>query len=132
MIYVSIFDYVDVNGLNIIRDWLDSIPVKAKAKITAILNALEQTDRTEWHHTKCTEVLKGDKDGLVSVKALSQRIQYRILGYDGPNRGEFTLLAPCIERSNRYEPRDIGTTAFRRMAEVNVNPRFRRVRHDFG
>jgi hypothetical protein len=126
------YDYVDVDGSNIIKAWLDVQPKKVKAKITDRLTQLEQIDRRDWHRTLYTETLKGDKDGLVAVKALFQRVQYRLLGYDGPNRGEFTLLAPCKERNNRYEPLNVGATAFERKEDVQTNPVDRRMRHDFG
>jgi hypothetical protein len=79
-----------------------------------------------------TEVLKGDKDGLIAVRAKYNRIQYRLLGYDGPHRGEFTLLACGTEKNNRYEPLDIGRKAFERREAVEGNPTARRRRHGFG
>jgi hypothetical protein len=126
------YDYVDVDGNNIIKAWLDVQPKKVKAKITDRLTQLEQIDRIDWHHTLYTETLKGDKDGLVSVKALFRGVQYRLLGYDGPNRGEFTLLAPCKERNDRYEPLNVGQIAFKRRDDVQTNPVDRRIRHVFG
>ena len=130
---VSLFyDYVEMDGVKIIKAWLDSLPLKTKAKVNARLGALEQLDRTEWHHTLWTEVLIGDKDGLIAVKVKYKRIQYRLLGYDGPARGEFTLLTICEERNNKYIPLDIATKTFERKTAVDANPIARRTRHDFG
>ncbi len=128
---VSLFDYVDINGINIIKAWLDQKEPKTKAKLKVRLNTLELMDRAEWGKLN-TEVLKGDKNGLVAVKVLFGKIQYRMLGYDGPNRGEFTILACGTEHNNRYIPLDIGPIAFRRMTAVEANPIARRTRHDFG
>ncbi len=125
-----IYDYVDVNSINIIKGWLDGLEPKAKAKVTTKLNVLEQMDRAEWGKLD-TEVLKGDKDGLVAVKLQYRRIQYRMLGYDGSNRGEFTLLACGEEHNNKYIPLDIGRKAFERIRDIEANPIARRVRHDF-
>ena len=128
---VSLFyDYVDINGVNIVKAWLDQLEPKARAKLITRLNALEQMNRLDWK-MPMTEVLKGDKDSLIAVRAKSQGVQYRLLGYDGPNRGEFTLLAWCTEQNNRYVPLDIGRTAFERKTAVDANPITRRVRHDF-
>ena len=124
-----IYDYVDVNGINIIRAWLDQ--KESKAKLNARLSILEQMDRAEWGKLN-TEVLKGDKDGLVAVRVQFRRIQYRMLGYDGSNRGEFTLLACGEEHNNKYIPLDIGRKAFDRIRDIEANPIARRVRHDFG
>lgn len=125
------YDYIDANGINIIKTELDSLELKVKAKINARLIALEQMNLAEWGKLN-TEVLKGDKDGLLAVRVESQRIQHRLLGYYGPQRGECTLLAYCTERGNKYTPLNIGEIAFRRRTETLINPNGRRVRHDFG
>ena len=130
---VSLFyDYIDMDGVNIVKAWLDHVEPEAKAKLTTKLNSLEQLDRTEWGRTIITEVLKGDKKGLIAVRVKHRGIEYRLLGYDGPNRGEFTLLTCGWERNNRYTPLDMGTKAFERKAAVEANHLARRVRHDFG
>jgi hypothetical protein len=126
-----IYDYVDINAVNIIKTWFDQLVPKAKAKLNARLNALEQINRTEWS-TLGTEVLKGDKDGLIAVRVEYQGVQYRLLGYDGPLRGEFTLLTCGTERNNKYIPLDIGRKSFERKNAVEANPIIRRIRHDFG
>ena len=127
---VSLFDYVDINGINVIKAWLDQKEPKTKAKLIARLNVLEQMDRAEWGKLN-TEVLKGDKNGLVAVKVLFGKIQYRMLGYDGPDRGEFTILACGTEHNNNYIPLGIGPIAFERRAAIRENPIARRTRHDF-
>jgi hypothetical protein len=132
MVVISpIYDYVDIHGVNVIRAWLERQQCKAKARLNARLNILEQRTRTEWGRFN-VEVLKGDKDGLIAIKVLWQRTQYRLIGYDGPSRGEFTLLVCGKEQNNRYVPLDMGRQAFERIAEVNANSSGRKVRHDFG
>ena len=130
MIKVNLFDYIDLDGVNIVRTWLDHRDAKTKAKLNTRLNILEQTDRAEWNKLN-TEVLQGDKDGLIAVRVEYKGIQYRLLGYDGPNRGEFTLLACGTERNDKYIPLDIGNAAFQRRTTVEKNPSERRTRHDF-
>ena len=128
---VSLFyDYVDINGNNIVKAWLDQLEPRTKARLNTRLNALEQMNRAEWKFPM-TEVLTGDKDGLIAVRVQYRRAQYRLLGYDGPNRGEFTLLACGEERNNKYMPLDIGRKAFERRTAIKENPSARRTRHDF-
>jgi hypothetical protein len=126
-----IYDYVDENGVYIVRTWLDAIDPKAKAKLNVRFNNLEQANRAEWIKYN-TEVLSGDKDGLIAVRVEYNKIQYRILGYDGPNRGEFTLLACGKERNDKYIPRDIGKIANERITAISTKPNARRICHDFG
>jgi len=126
-----VYDYVDITGTNIIKSWYDELEPKLKAKFTSRIITLEQMSRPDWAKNKWIEVLTGDKDGLIAIKVEHQRIQYRLLGYDGPFRREFTLLANGTEHNNKYIPLEIGTIAFRRKNEVNNNPINRRVRHDY-
>ena len=127
-----IYDYVDTDGINVIKCWLDGLDTRIRAKLTVKLNTLEQMNRAEWNLAG-TEVLKGNKDGLVAVRVEYQGIAYRLIGYDGPSRGEFTLLAYCTERGGKYTPLDVGRTAFDRRRVVEQDPaRKRRKRHDFG
>ncbi len=126
------YDYVNTNGINIIKAELDGLGVKVKAKITTKLNALEQMEQADWRGSKMIEVLKGDKDGLLAVRAEWQGVQHRLLGYYGPERGECTLLAYCTERGGKYIPKEIGEIAQGRIVETDVNPAARRIRHDFG
>ena len=124
------YDYIDANGVNVIKAWLDGQEPKVKAKLNTRLSTLEQLDRGEWG--SMTEILKGDKDGLIAVKAKYRRIQYRLLGYYGPYRGEITLLACGYEKNNKYIPLDIGRKAFERREAVEENPTAGRRHHDFG
>jgi putative component of toxin-antitoxin plasmid stabilization module len=125
------YDFVDAKGVNIIRDWLDGLDPKAKAKVNARLNVLEQMDHVEWIRTNYVEILTGDKDGLIAIRLKYNRIQYRLLGYYGPDRGEVTLLVVCTERNDKYTPLGAHNTAFNRIGEVDENPTLRKVRHEF-
>ena len=125
------YDYIDAGGINIIKTQLDGLGSKVKATFTARLIALEQMNQADWKWPMI-EMLKGDKDGLLAVRAKCQRIQHRLLGYYGPYRGECTLLAYCTERDGKYIPLSSGDTAFNRITEIQANPTARRIRHDFG
>jgi putative component of toxin-antitoxin plasmid stabilization module len=127
---VLIYDYVNIDNGDVIKPWLDQLRPIVKAKVNARLNTLEQINRTEWA-MPLTEVLKGDKDGLIAIRIKYQGIEYRLLGYDGPFRGEFTLLANCTERNNKYIPLDVGSIANERRRSIEANPIARRTRHDF-
>lgn len=130
MIHVKIYDYQDINEINRVKVWLDDQHPKVKAKLNTRLNNLEQISRSEWR-TLNTEVLSGDKDGLISIRVEYQGVQYRLIGYDGPNRGEFTILGCCTEQNNKYRPLNIGRTCFDRIKEIDKNPDSRRVSHDY-
>lgn len=125
-----IYDYVDIDGTNVVQDWLSAQQIRVRAKITTRLNYLDQTPQSEWG-LPYTEVLHGDKDGLVAVRSSFGKIAPRLLGYFGPTRNTFTILACCTERGDKYIPLSIGETAFKRKTLVEANPSSRRVRHAF-
>jgi hypothetical protein len=131
MSYASlIYDYVDADGTNIIKSGLDQLNIDVKAKLNTRLNILEQMDRPDWK-MPMTEVLHGDKDGLIAIRVNYHGIAHRLLGFDGPLRGEFTILAYCTERNNKYIPLNIGRVAFEYRAAIRANPVARKTRHNF-
>ncbi len=53
--------------------------------------------------------------------------QYRILGFFGPARSDFTLLVGASKKGNNYDPRNALQTALERMREVKADGRRCRV-----
>jgi len=123
----TIFDYLAENGQNEIRAWIDSLPKKAQVKIDTILRHLEATP--VWSPQYISD--REDCDGIYELRIVSGGVQYRPLGYFGPQRREFTLLMGAIEKGGRLEPRDFCDVAQRRREIVNGD-RNRIVPHRFG
>jgi len=87
-------DFLDGRGLNLIRQWLDSLPDKARAKInTRILFMQAMAIWPEQY----VSAIKG-WPGLVELRVASTGDQYRPLGFYGPERREFTLVLGAIEK----------------------------------
>ncbi len=130
--HVIIYDYVeDVGGgrvRNTIAEWMDSIGVRPKAKINAILKNLSETPQTEWHRSRAAEKLKGQGD-LWEIKAFASDIQWRPIGFFGPDRGTFTLLVGAIEKDRRLLPPTVLATAQARKASVLADPKRHRRHH---
>jgi hypothetical protein len=130
---VIIYDYVEDNrdtGLvrNFIAEWMDTIGVRPKAKINAVLKNLSETPQAEWHKTKAAEKLKGQGD-LWEIKAFASDVQWRPIGFFGPGPGTFTLLAGATEKDRKLLPLSVLETAQGRKANVQADQKRHRRRH---
>ncbi|SRR5258708_6024256 len=123
----TIFDYVDDHDNNVIRAWIDSLPPKAQARIDAIIAYLQITE--VWPGQYISD--RKDCDKVYELRIASGGVQYRPLGFYGPQRREFTILMGAVEKGGKLEPRDFCTVATRLRGIVNAN-RNRIEPHRFG
>jgi hypothetical protein len=124
----TIFDYLAEDGTNEIRDWIDSLPFKAQVKIDTRIRYLEACSLV-WPENYIS-ALRGCDD-IYEFRIPASGVQYRPLGYYGPERGEFTILMGAIEKGGKLEPRQYCATATQRREKVNAD-RNRIIRHQFG
>ncbi|SPE40136.1 conserved hypothetical protein [Candidatus Sulfopaludibacter sp. SbA3] len=87
-------DFVDGRGVNLIRLWLDSLPVKAQAKINARILFMQAMH--QWPE-QYTSGLKGWPE-IVELRLVCAGNQYRPLGFYGPQRHDFTLVHGAVEK----------------------------------
>lgn len=123
----TILDYLAADGTNEIRSWLDRLPTAAQVRIDARIGYLQIT--RVWPPQYISA--RRDCQGIYELKIVSSGVQYRPLGFYGPERREFTLLMGAIEKGGRVEPRDFCDIALERRKIVN-DDRSRIVPHRFG
>lgn len=80
------------------RGWYDSQPLEVQAKIEVVLAILE-AQRT-WDKTPFYESLRGKCEGLGEIKFSVGERHYRLLGFDGPGKREFTIGTWFQKRNN--------------------------------
>jgi hypothetical protein len=124
--YWTFRDFVVPSGENVIRTWLHSLPVAARAKIQARIQYLEVTAALEPQYVKA---LKGNCAGLIELRIVFKGMQYRPVGCHGPGDREITLLIGAIERGGRFEPHSACSTGLMRKAQIHE--RGRTCEHDF-
>jgi hypothetical protein len=90
----TFFDFVDTRGVNLIREWLDNLPVKARAKINARILFMRAIP--VWPE-QYASALTGWPE-LIELRVVSAGNQYRPLGFYGPRRREFTIVYGAIEK----------------------------------
>ena len=126
-------DFVDENGTNRIKEWVESLPrssrKQVKAKLTARIQYLAALTTLEGPYIK---PLHGTYRNLMEIMLLVGRVQYRPLVCYGPGQREVTLLIGAEERGGHLKPSGAGDTALRRRALVLADTERKRVcDHDF-
>lgn len=118
-------DYLDQGGTNVIRAWLDSLPKAAKVKIDYRILLLRGI--SVWP-PQYVSALKGCDD-IYELRIGSSGVEYRPLGFYGPDRKEFTIVYGAIEKGGKL-PKESYKTAKER-AKVVISDRCRSCEHEF-
>ena len=87
-------DYLDEGGENVIVAWLEEIRssktrTKVMARWDAKLTHLGNLEQADWPRDWFTEL--DGYDGIFEMRITCNNIQYRPLGFFGPDRYEFTF-----------------------------------------
>jgi hypothetical protein len=90
----TFYDFLDGGGTNLIRDWLDTLPDKACAKINTRILFMQAMP--VWPE-QYISALKGWPE-LIELRVVSTGNQYRPLGFYGPQRRQFTIVYGAIEK----------------------------------
>jgi hypothetical protein len=125
----SFWDYIDERGINLIYEWLMNrreVPVKARAKIQRILLQLSGTSL--WTRPLASNL--DDYAGIVEIRILRMNVQYRLLGFRGPDERQFTILFPAKEVGGQFVPLAAPQIAQTRMRIVLAD-RSRVYEHSF-
>ena len=104
---VTFFDYINSSGENKISQWLNSVggsekvSKKVKARFTNTLLHLRGDYPTNWKRPY-VDTLSAPCQGLFEIRHEISRIQYRLLGFHGPDEGTATLIFGAKEIGNRF------------------------------
>src|SRR5580693_5259172 len=90
----TFYDFTDGRGVNLIRQWLDSLPPKASAKIDARI--LYMRAIPVWPEQYVSSLVGWQY--IVELRVVSAGNQYRPLGFYGPGRREFTIVLGATEK----------------------------------
>lgn len=126
----TFFDYIDSSGENVIRAWLQQQGAGVRAKFNTWIMHLEATPPGSWTRP-FVDTLSRDCRGLIEIRVQRSKIQYRLLGFRGPNKREVTLVLGALEKEGKLEPPSACQQALSRKGEVEADPT-RRKKHAFG
>lgn len=107
MSYWTIKAFKTDRGENAVKNWVEEQPKKAQAAIKVRLRYLATQQIWDRPHVK---KLKGSKH-IFEIRVTSIKVQYRPLGFYGPNQKEFTLLIGAIEKDSEFKPKTAIKTA---------------------
>ena len=130
----TFLDFVDENGTNRIKEWVESLPPSATKRVKAKLNAhiLHLQAQTELAGGPYMTSLHGECANLLEIKLRVGRVQYRPLACYGPGQREVTLLFGAEERGGKLKPTSACSRALKRRELVLADTQRRRVcDHDF-
>ena len=112
----TFYDFLDGRGVNLIREWLDTLPQKARAKINARI--LFMRALLLWPEQYVSAITGWP--GLVELRIVSGGNQYRPLGFYGPALRQFTLVHGTIEKGK--VPNSVFEVADERRKVVIADP----------
>ncbi|MGA7616256.1 MAG: type II toxin-antitoxin system RelE/ParE family toxin [Thermoanaerobaculia bacterium] len=112
-------DFISERGVNEIREWIDSLPMKAQIKIDRRISYLQATRTFDPQYISARDGC----DDIYELRVVCAGVQYRPLGCYGPERGEFTLLVGAVEKGSRLEPKDAPEIATHRRKIVMADKR---------
>lgn len=109
--------FKSLSGVNVFNEWLNTLQVKARAKIRRRITYLEITKTWERQYFK---KLAGYTD-LYEIRIIFNNVQYRPIGCFGKNKEdkEFIILIGAIEKDNKYKPRNALDTAYARSKQID-------------
>ena len=125
----TFFDYVDEDGVNTIKAWLNGPGRAARAKLNTWLSHLESTSPGQWKRP-IVDTLTGECVSLFEIRASIARQQYRILGFHGPGQREANLALGII-KPGKTVPIEDCREALSIKEIIEAQRAARRVRHDF-
>ena len=117
--------YVSRTGRDMIDDWCNRQSEDVQAALDVALEYLVQRPRNEWRRPEF-DLLSGKMRAVGEIRLKVDK-QYRILGFFGPGRSDFTLLIGSSKKGNSYNPTGTLETALKRMSEVIADGRYSRV-----
>ena len=125
----TFYDYVDEKGQNLINLWLNNEGKRAKATLNSRIMILESIPPGKWTRPR-VDTLSDECAGLFEIRAEKSRVQYRLLGFHGPEERCPTLAIGIIKPGKKVRIEDCKA-ALDIKKIVEAQPSKRRVVHDF-
>ena len=83
-----------------------------------MLDDMQRLKKESWPPSYFSLLQGGHWAGLGEVRLKLDQVNYRIISFFGPDRGEFTMLLVAVEKDWKLTPKDAQKIAKRRRDEV--------------
>lgn len=130
----TFYDFKTDRGENLIRAWTSDKGRPAKARLNALIRNLSVLDRPFTRDDKVGILRKdgpchGEK--LIELLLKVKNVQYRPIGWYGPDDMSVTLLVGATERDDEFDPRNACEQAVNRKRLILTDRRKHLVEHDY-
>lgn len=127
-------DFKNQRGENEIKAWAHREGPSLRARLNALILHLQVLDRPLTRHDNVGLLRKsGDCHGqkFIELTITIGRVEYRPIGFYGPQPREIVLLMGAKEKGSQFEPRNACLTAINNKTLVLTAPGRFTVDHDF-
>jgi hypothetical protein len=112
---VHLFCYDESDGRSLWRDWYNSASDEVKEKYDTKWEFLEVNEASEWGKVDTKTF-----NDFVEIR-LPGKVAWRVMGFFGPGRHEFTVVLVCFHKGAQYTPKKCLKTVKSRISEVRQN-----------
>lgn len=112
-------NFCDDKDRDIIAPEVARLVPKARAKFYERLNGFKDQPQHLWNGKRSKQLV--GYPGLLEIRFLVANIQYRPIGFFGPNRNDFTFLIWATEQGDEFVPKTAPDTAAERRGIILQN-----------
>jgi hypothetical protein len=105
--------FLSTHGRDLIDQWIEDLPKKARARFFDVITALRDQPRDLWTRPDFAP-LRPPCGGLGEIRFDCAGVEYRALGFFASEVGVFTLVYGAIEKGGEFKPPDTCKTAQQR------------------
>jgi len=120
----TFLEFVSSGGRPQITDWYSNLPPDVQAVFDDRVGFLAIHERKDWQLPEF-RMLRG-KEGRAGISEIRWDVggvQWRVLGFFGSSRMQYTMLIGCTHKQKQYDPRDAADTAIRRKKSIERGER---------
>ncbi|WP_313035661.1 type II toxin-antitoxin system RelE/ParE family toxin [Massilia alkalitolerans] len=108
--------YVSPTGRAEVQDEIDALEVEVSIGFQVRIRYLATTPKNDWKKPHARK-LQGVKD-VYEIRFKANGVEFRPLGYFGPNEGEFTILIWAYKKQDIYDPANAIKSADKRRKQI--------------
>jgi hypothetical protein len=114
----SLRTYLTISGRDPVREWYEGLRPTNRAIVRTDLRYLRDQPPAKWERPWYGTLSKKGCSGLGEVRLKLDKVEWRIIGFFGPGRQEFTMVAIAREKDRKFIPIDTCQIAQARKAEI--------------
>ena len=107
-------------GTDEVDEWYSTLRPRHRAKVLTGLEYLRDQPIQDWVRPRVGS-LHGECKGLREIRFKLDKVPWRLIGFHGPERNEFTIVIVAMEKDGRFEPHDTCKMAQHRKLEIINN-----------